>query len=489
MPSYLLKGRIAHPAFLRGEAEPAPTIGLSGARFAADGEKPLDLGDLWILPGFVDAHTHLASWGARRREVDLSKASSLREALARLSAAARRLPAGQWLVARGWDESQWPERRGLTREDLEKVSTCHPILAMRVDGHMATVNRRAEQELRLQASREGWLVEEQLETARAKLRAQGETRMQDILHGARDALREGITTIHEMCHREDLEAYRRLRDQGHLPIRVYAIAYWDAWPFARALESDDFLWTGGVKFYADGSLGARTALLREPYADAPQTRGRFFEDPDALRAKMRAAAEAGAQICAHAIGDAAIDFVLSVLRQLPPAPHRIEHAELLHPEHLADLRELGLIASMQPNFIAQWGQEGGLYAQRLGARFRTMNPLRRLHEQGIRMAFGSDTMPLSAALVLQGASDAPFPDQRLPRNWALWYFTAGSADATPHRPPIGRLQPGYLADFTIWDGLPPDGALLATIVAGQVRYATEDLRLQALLEALPQRIL
>jgi hypothetical protein len=181
-----------------------------------------------------------------------------------------------------------------------------------------------------------------------------------------------------------------------------------------------------VKLFADGSIGARTAALREPYADQPGC-GRLLHADDELHAIFARCRQAGLRVAVHAIGDAAIDQTLRQLERLAAGSERpepewlsLEHAELLTGDLLERAAALGVRLSLQPNFIARWGQPGGLYEQALGhARWLEMNPLRRIFDADIAVSFGSDGMPMDPALGLLGASGHPLETQRLGVDEAL----------------------------------------------------------------------
>lgn len=483
------------PEALSSRGPPASSIELAGGNIVSVGHKnptespvvKIDLQGALVFPGFIDAHTHLASYGASLSELSLQGLLSAEEVYKRVAEQAKHKPSGEWILGRGWDESQWSPPEPLSSVILSRICPNHPVFLLRIDGHIAVLNNLGFQRLSLDPSRypDGMLREVELDFARAHFRGGPESRAEAILRGATEALSLGITCIHEMAHYEDLLAYRHLYDNQQLPLRVYLIPYYDAWVSGRKnrtlpVPDDHWLWSRGVKFFADGSLGARTALLSEAYADAPGEHGRFYENPDDIARRIREVIAAGFQPVIHCIGDAAIDWALSVLESARPAAtalrSRLEHFELPLDDHISRLKSLGGIASMQPNFIGQWGFPGGLYEQRLGSdRFMRMNPLWKIHHNEVPMCLGSDTMPMSPAFGIRSAVVPPFRFQRLKPGEAVHYYTAGGAYASFSEDWLGALAPGFAADLVLMDAMPDNlGRVLATIVSGNLAFFAPD---------------
>ncbi|MHA2620457.1 MAG: amidohydrolase [bacterium JZ-2024 1] len=495
LSTFLYNARVLTPQALQEREEPATSIEfVCGTILSVGRKKPsapcarrIDLQGAFVLPGFVDAHTHLASYGASLTDLrlqDLTSAEALYEAVRQR---ASRTPPGSWILGRGWDESRWTPAEPPTFRRLSDLLPDHPVFLLRVDGHIALLNALALQKLGLDPARyaDGLLKESELDAVRALFRGTPEARADAIIEGAREALRLGITCIHEMAHYEDILAYRLLNDQRRLPLRVYLIPYWEAWQRARSegiLPPPDgrWLWTRGVKFFADGSLGAHTALLSEPYADAVNEFGRHYEEPEVTASRIREVISEGYQPAIHCIGDAAIEWTLRVLEAESPRVKslrpRLEHFELPTDAHLQRLKQLSGIASMQPNFTGQWGFPGGLYEQRLGGeRLARMNPLWKLHRLGIPICLGSDTMPMSPVFGIRSAGAPPFRPQRLKVRDAIYYHTAGGAFASFSEAWLGALLPGYVADLVIMSAMPDEmGKVYATVVDGALAFASPD---------------
>jgi predicted amidohydrolase YtcJ len=440
-----------------------------------------------VFPGFIDAHTHLASYGASLKDLRLNDLPSAEDVYIRVNEAAQRTPPGEWILGRGWDESRWTPPLPLSAKRLSDICPQHPVFLLRVDGHIGLLNDAGFHRLGLDPRRysDGALRESELDAARAAFRAPPENRAADILRAAQEALSLGITSIHEMAHTEDLHAYRHLWRESRLPLRVYLIPYYSAW--RRALDegllpstTDRWLWSRGVKFFADGSLGARTALLSEDYADAPGHRGRHYEDPEFTATGIAEVLSSGYQPVIHCIGDSAIDWALTTLERATTVSSetrpRLEHFELPTDDHIRRLKALGGIASMQPNFTGQWGFPGSLYEQRLGpARLSRMNPLWNLHHRKVPMCFGSDSMPMSPVFGIRSAVSPPFRSQQIKPRDATRYHTAGGAFASFAEDWLGVLAPGFLADLVVMTAMPDEmGKILATVVAGNLAFSLSD---------------
>lgn len=439
-----------------------------------------------VLPGLIDSHTHLIHQGLLQERPDLAGAKSKAEALTRVRAALRNHRRGP-LIAERWDESQWRRKEWPTRDELDALTRRHPLVLRRVDGHIAVANTVALRQLhgRLEGVEmdRGLLVEQASLNLNRVWPTPVPAATRALGAAQRQALALGLTTVHDFVTPHYLAAYRSLHRRRLLRLRAHLSAYVeDASQMpTKPNWGDDQLALHGVKAFTDGSLGGHTAALREPYTDEPGNLGRLTLDPAAIRDIPAAATRRGLVPSLHAIGDAAIDHVVAAYRRLSRRQRalrpRIEHYEIHHPEHDAQVQELGLILSMQPNFVGEWGLKGGLYHERLGStRYRRNNRFATLKKAGARLAFGSDGMPLDPWFGLKSVVQAPFAAQRLPIADALYAYTHGAAYGLGIERDRGSIKKGKTADFIVLDvptvsiGALASRHVQATIVGGRTEH-------------------
>ncbi|WP_396612058.1 amidohydrolase [Haloferax sp. S1W] len=457
----------------------------------------VDCGGSVVLPGFIDAHTHLPMVGRSLVHADLSKANSVGDALDVLQNRAAEIDGGdEWVLGFGYDESTWDESRYLTREDLDAVSESTPVVAFREDMHTAGVNSvvldrygdqmpdEGVQTAPSDGTPTGVIVEEAIDVLWEATEPDREE-MTDLVRAAQEsATARGVTGVHDMVRGSRApEVYRDLEATGELDLRV-RINYWSDHLDAlrevglRSNHGDGLVTTGAIKTFTDGSFGGRTAKLSEAYADAPDETGQWVVEPDDLYELVSDAAAAGYQLSAHAIGGLAIDTVLDAYEATDSprtARHRVEHVELASDEAIERFATLGVVASVQPNFL-KWADEDGLYADRLGERRLRTNRYRDLLDAGVDLAFGSDCMPLDPLLGVDLATNHPDPEQSLTVFEALRAYTSGSAYAGFDENRVGTITPGKDADLIVLGESPwetdsiRDIDVSMTVVAGRVVF-------------------
>ena len=299
----------------------------------------------------------------------------------------------------------------------------------------------------------------------------------------------GVTSVHDAhVDNKQIKAYRKLHESRQLNIRVSMM------PGVEYLDEiidlglgqgfgDNRLRLGAVKILSDGSIGAETAALKEPYLDNPKEQGMLVWVKDELEEVVLKAHENDIQLAIHAIGDRAVELVLDCfekanVEEKKNLRHRIEHCEMLSQEQVEKMAELDLVASMQPNFVGEWGLPGGMYGTRLGKeRAAAMNPFALLKEARVKMAFGSDCMPFGPLYGVHWAVNAPFPSQRISPEDAFKAYTIGGAYASFEEGYKSTIEEGKLADMVMLDGDPfadpssiKDMTVQLTIFDGKIVY-------------------
>lgn len=445
-----------------------------------------------LIPGLTDAHVHILWYALNREQVDLSGAQSLEAALELVRARVAGLAAGEWLQGFGWNQEQW----GIAWPDawvLDAVSGDRPVVLNRRDGHSAWLNSAAlaaagiddttpdpagGQIQRDAAGRAtGILLERATSLLDGLIPEPTPAQRQNALRRALDeALSYGLTGLHCPSINSDeaqamLHDLTLLRQQGDLPLRCLVhlpLSGLDA-AIQLGLRSgfgDHWLRIGGVKLFADGTLGSQTADMLEPYAGSTN-QGTALIDEETLFEVTRKATAAGIAIVVHAIGDAANRKVLDAMAEAavpagsptaPALPHRIEHAQLLHPDDLGRFARLGVIASMQPvHAVSDMETAERLWGERCTGAYAW----RSLHTSGAVLAFGSDApveqlnpwLGIHAAVTRQRPGGYPQggwrPEQRLTLEATLNGFVVGPAIASGELAAKGPLAVGRLADLVV----------------------------------------
>ena len=446
------------------------------ARFPA--AEKLDHRDLILTPGLCDAHIHLVAYGASLSQLGLHGASSVAEVAAKVGQRTANTPAGAWILGGGFLMSELNLSEYPTAELLDSVSRHHPVLLYSRDLHLAWANTLA---LRLSGINEhtpdpqggrivrplGTLLENATElVARAVPAASQAQTLAAARTGADDLAGRGYVSAHTMGFEgpEAPHALQTLAARGELPLRI-----WACLPHERLNEAPELIKTnsalfqfGGLKFFADGALGSRTAWLHPPgFSDGSGT-GIALDSPELICELGRQALEVGLVPVTHAIGDRANSEVLSAYDRLRDLARqrglrlRIEHAQHLHPADIA--RFEGLTASVQPIHLqADAAMIRSLLPQLSGSSY-AFNSLK---AAGAVLAFGSDA-PVAppdvrasfAAAVTRVGDDgqALAAGEALTPEEVLWAFTRGPALAAGWDDE-GIIRPGARAAFTLWDRL------------------------------------
>lgn len=440
-------------------------------------------------PGFIDSHTHLVSYGLDLSRPDLSTARSFNEVLEMVRGALRNREPSKPLIAVNWDQSKWRDPHIPTAEELDRATGRYPVILRRICGHIAVANGAAlellPRRLRKVDWRKGLLFEDAALDLNRVFPPDAEEIVGGLLKAMDAASRVGVTSIHDVGSLRYYRAYKRLEKERRLKLRVYFCFKHkeiDKLLKSKIHEGSRSKWltVGGIKIFADGSLGARTAALSRPYV-ASSNVGVLNHTSAKLLKIMRKADKHGFQLFIHAIGDRAIEQVLSAYGNLiahgNPLRHRIEHFEIASRGQIEKLRRLNLIACMQPNFVT-WQRPKGIYEWNLGVRRRKMaNRIADVIRAGAVVAFGSDCMPFSPSYGLWGATEHPNPEQRISTEKALKTYTLNSAYASFDEKIKGSLVPGKLADLVVFSENPFESKdlrkveVLLTIVNGKIVYS------------------
>ena len=500
-------------------------VGSSEAVLASAGPQAAryDLRGLAVIPGLVDAHAHFGGYAEGLARLDLVPAGSMPEIAGIVGAEAARLGPGEWITGRGWDQNDWPSPVFPKREDIDPVSRANPVLLVRVCGHAALANTAALEaagidpgtpdppggriERNAEGDPTGILIDEAISLVREAVPALPRSRKKELLaEAAGRCLAAGLTGVHEMGVRsETARLYMEMYREEELPLRITAYYEGDADDIDSLLSAGpvrgfagDMFSIIGVKLYADGSLGARSAALLEDYSDDPGNRGILVTDPDTLKARIARAHGHGFGTAVHAIGDRANRIVLDILEEVRgdmPArgfTDRIEHAQVIAPRDIPRFAAAGVIPSMQ--FVhctsdMPWAEE------RLGAgRLSGAYAWRDLMDSGCRIPGGSD-FPVESIDPLRGIYAAVtrmdgegeprggwYPSQRLTVEEAVRAFTLDAARAACQDEDRGSISPGKLADLVVLSGdifVVPVRAMretgvVATVLGGEIVYRSGD---------------
>ncbi|HEX6045909.1 MAG TPA: amidohydrolase [Pyrinomonadaceae bacterium] len=459
-------------------------------KLAGSGTRTIDANKRLVLPGFNDSHTHFLTGGFQLASVDLRDAANEQDFASRIRAFAAKLPKGRWVTGGDWDHERWPDAKLPTKELIDSFTPDTPVFVNRLDIHMALANSAA---LRLAGvTRQtldppgGVIVRDKNgePTGILKDAAMGfvykvipPASFDEKLAAARAATNHaaklGVTSIQDMSAGTDVGVYQTLLDRGELKTRIYAVAPLPQWERlartgVRAHFGNEMLRVGGLKGFADGSLGSTTALFYEPYKDDPGTSGIAGDEmyPDgAMLKRVVEADRAGLQVMIHAIGDRANELILSIYEQVQrdngqkDRRFRIEHAQHLRAQDIPRFGRDRVIASMQPYHAID---DGRWADKRIGKdRAKTTYAFRTLLDTGATLAFGTDwtVAPLNPILTIYAAvtrrtidgknSKGWVPEQKISVEESVRAYTLGSAYAEFQENVKGSITPGKLADLVI----------------------------------------
>ena len=490
----------------------------------------LDLEGRCVIPGLVDAHVHFQSYALRLRQVDLAGTASLEDALGRIGRHMDENAEDDWLRGGGWSQDEWPGARFPEAADLDKVAPERPAILWHKSAHAAWVNSRALRIANIVAETPdppggqiqryedgrptGILFEEAVDLVSSCAPRPTEGQIVRAMRVAQErCLRAGLTGIHDFDGRSCFWALQHLKSEGELKLRVVknVPVYRLEHAIGVGLRSgfgNDWLRIGGVKIFADGALGPRTAAMIEAYVGEPDNRGIVVTDKEEIMARASRASAHGLSVTIHAIGDRANHDVLDVFEAVRKEEaerresgtttsaaggrlrHRIEHAQIVHPEDFGRFAKHDVIASMQPIHATS---DMAMADRYWGERARHSYAWRTLLNHGATLVFGSDApidsiepiTGLYAAVSRRQPNGTPgpegwYPEQRLSVEEAVRAYTMGAALTSGREDVLGSIEPGKLADLTILDkdifSVSPDEleetSVAGTVVGGKLLHRT-----------------
>lgn len=476
----------------------ADAIAISGNQIAALGTTPeiqvlatdktfvIDAEGMMVTPGFIDAHVHFLTGGFRLSAVQLRDASTKQEFVRRIGEFAKKLKPGTWITGGNWDHSLWGGELP-SANWIDSVTPDNPVWINRLDGHMALANSLAMQLAHVFNETEnidgGTIVRDKKGELTGifkdnamyligKIVPEPTEELKDraLVAAMKYVAEQGVTSVGHMGGWDDLNVFERAREKGKLKTRIYSsvpLATWEK--LQNKIEADGngnaWLKIGGLKGFADGSLGSHTAAFFEPFIDAPDDSGLLVNSYDDLYDWALNGDKAGLQVIVHAIGDRANNMMLNIYERIArengkrDRRFRIEHAQHLKPADIPRFSELQVIPSMQPYHAID---DGRWAEQFIGPeRIKTTYAFRTLLDTGAKLAFGSDwyvapPTPLEGiyAAVTRRTLDGKNPDgwvpeQKITVEEALRAYTIDAAYASFDEKIKGSLEPGKLADLVI----------------------------------------
>jgi predicted amidohydrolase YtcJ len=484
----------------------------------------IDLRGRTVLPGFIDSHIHLLSTAYRSHYIDAVHCLSEAAVAELVRARAAQTPSGRWIQGGQWDKNLWPGGNFPTKAALDAAAPDHPVVLWSKDGHLLWVNSLALQRAGITAqtpnppngailrdsSGEPTGILQEEDATRLVYRAIEEPDPQLTRVLVERALLElqksGITSIHDIEGMDALQLFQQLRSEGVLGVRVTMFLPRKLLPMLREhwpemlTQEDALIRLGGIKIFADGTLGSQTAAMLESFEGSPGNFGILAIPEQEMNETVSAAAAMGISIAIHAIGDRAAHVALNSIEQaqqhlaqqettrdLSRLRYRLEHVQLITNADLERMKRLGVIASVQP-FHAVADRD--IVERYWGKRARRAYAYRTMQDMGIPLSLGSDApvetfdpLRILYAATARRSDTTPrrppwLPDQALPVTRALWDYTMGAAYAGAEEHLKGSFTPGKLGDAAVLRNpllsLPQEqiaaNAVQATILGGRVVY-------------------
>ncbi|MGB2963862.1 MAG: amidohydrolase [Anaerolineales bacterium] len=450
--------------------------------------KTLDLNGRVLLPGLIDSHLHLRHYAETLQKINY-ETDTKEECLHRVADRAAETTPGEWILGHGWNHNTWAGEYG-TALDLDQIAPNNPVYLTGKSLHVSWANTAAIIAAGIgegtQNPAEGTIQRDEyghptgiLFEKAVKLiediipKPSLEKTAQNLLVAQNTLWKMGLTGVHDFDRELCIQALLYLDNRDQLRLRTLKSIPREFLEEAIELgyhtgKGSDWLWFGGVKLFADGALGSKTAAMLAPYEGSENNQGMLMLSEEELVSLGSKAAAAGLSLSVHAIGDLANRNVLNALEKIRklekeqgyiPLPHRIEHLQLLDPADVPRLAELGITASMQPIHATSdmamadlyWGKRAAFgYAPKLQL------------ESGARVIFGSDApvespnpfWGIHAAVTRRNADGAPgpegwYPEGRLGIQHALEGYTVSPAAAAGKPGVQGQISQGSWADLIV----------------------------------------
>ena len=475
------------------------------------GDIIINLNGGFVYPGFSDSHMHLVGYGKSLEKLDLVGTNSILEIKNLVSSSYDK--SNKWIEGRGWDQNDWENIDYPTKEDLDLVAGDQPVYLRRIDGHAAWVNSKVLSICGINdktkdpeggkiirdknGSPTGIFIDNAIDLIEKFLPQDSSLDKKRYIERAVKSLNKfGLTSIHDAgTDIETIKILKKLIQQDKLSIRVNAMLNNHINDYNFYINNgperiNDFLFINSIKIYFDGAMGSRGAYLLEPYSDDPDNVGLTITNEDHIRKKVKIFNEAGFQVAIHCIGDKANRIALDIFEEIGNklSRNRIEHAQIIHADDINRFVELGVIPSMQSTHCTSdmyWVDE------RLGPeRIHQAYPWNSLLNTGSIIPGGSDApveipdplMGIYAAVTRKDINDWPkngwLPDERMTIDQAISSITEWSAYSMFAEKFYGKIDKGYLADFTVLNNNLskidsnniPEVKVLYTFVNGEIVY-------------------
>ena len=436
----------------------------------------VDLNGKTVIPGLIDTHVHVADFGRCLLWLDLTNIKSIKQLQSFLREKVKQIPAGKWVIGRGWNQNRLKEKRLLNLSDLEEGELDNPVILYHETEMICVVNSKAlslaniTQQTNIPS---GGNIDKNPQTGKLTgilrdkatnlvWRVVPEPTVDELLEATTQACQEivkaGLATVHWIIlSKNELLLIQKLHSQGKLPFRVNVIVPEEFMKETEGFKSNDdlMLHIGGIMIAADGYLDSKTAALFEPYCDEPNNKGKLLLSEEVLASLVADVLSAGFQPIIHSMGDMAVDEVLNVIEQTSKqnsVRFRIEQAAILNEQMVKRLTRFNVVVTVQPKVISTEFEVWSA-TKRLGLeRAKWLHPLKSLIKEGVKVAGGSDC-PMEPLDPFLGMHEAvvrtSFPEQRLTALEALSMYTINAAYSSGEEQIKGSIQEDKLADLTV----------------------------------------